>query len=99
MFQNIRIGVIVQLKKQDAPIIISVHCMNHWTNMVVQTFYKLGIVWKIEVVLQSLYVYFSHSLKRFHVFVELTNIGETWGQHNLGKIKTHGISMVFQLPN
>jgi hypothetical protein len=76
---------------------ISVHCMNHCTNMVVQTFYKLGIMWKIEDVLQSLYVYFSHSLKRFHEFVELANIGETWGHHNLGKIKTHGISMVFPI--
>jgi len=95
VFQSIRICMIVQLKEQDAPFIISVHCMNHCTNMVVQTFYKLGIVWKIEVMLQSLCVYFSHSLKRLHEFVELANIGETWGQHNLGKIKTHGVSMVF----
>jgi len=44
VFQSIRICMIVQLKEQDAPFIISVHCMNHCTNMVVQTFYKLGIV-------------------------------------------------------
>ncbi len=44
VFQSIKIGVIVQLKEQDASFMISVHCMNHCTNMVVQTFYKLGIM-------------------------------------------------------
>jgi hypothetical protein len=39
VFQNIKTRVIVQLKEQDAPFIISVHCMNHCTDTVVQTFY------------------------------------------------------------
>jgi hypothetical protein len=44
-----------------------------------QTFSKLAIVRKIEDVLQNLYAYFSHSLKRILKLVELSNIMETKG--------------------
>jgi hypothetical protein len=43
---------------------INMHCMNHHTNLVVQTISKLGIVGKNEDVLQSLYASFSHIPKR-----------------------------------
>jgi hypothetical protein len=53
------------MKEENAPFMIGVHCMNHHTNFEIQTFYKMGIVEKIEnIVLQSLYAYFSHNLKR-----------------------------------
>jgi hypothetical protein len=35
VFSGIRIGVIVQLKEDNAPFIISVHCISHNTNLVV----------------------------------------------------------------
>jgi hypothetical protein len=53
--------------------------MSHHTNLVVQILSKLAIVGKIEDVLQSLYAYFSHSLKRTQEFVELFNIVEIGG--------------------
>jgi hypothetical protein len=40
---------------------IGVHCMNHDTNLVIQTLSRMGIVRKIEDVLENLYTYFSHS--------------------------------------
>jgi hypothetical protein len=56
---------------------INVHCMNHCTNLVVQTFFKLGIVGKIEDVLKWLYAFFFQNPKIIHEYVELINIVET----------------------
>ncbi len=42
---------------------IGVHCMNHHTNLTIQILSQIGIVRKIEDVLQSLYAYFFQSLK------------------------------------
>jgi hypothetical protein len=49
--------------------------MNHRTNLVVQTIFKLGIVDKFEDVLQSLYANFSHNPKRIQ---ELLNWLTLW---------------------
>jgi hypothetical protein len=38
VFSGIRIGVIVQLREDNAPFMISVHCISHYTNLIVQTF-------------------------------------------------------------
>jgi hypothetical protein len=59
--KDIRTNVIVQLKNQNPPFMIDVHCMNYHINLIVQTFSKLGIVEKIESMLQNLYAYFSHT--------------------------------------
>jgi len=72
--------VTIQLKEENAPFMIGVHCMSHGTNLAVQTLFKMGIVRKIEDVLQSLYTYFSHSPKKTQKFVDLVDIVETWGQ-------------------
>lgn len=53
---------------------IGVHCMSHCTNLTVQTFFRMGIVRKIENVLQSLYAYFFRSPKRTQEFVDLVDI-------------------------
>jgi len=68
--------------------------MNQHTILVVQTLLKLAIIGKIENVLQSLYAYFSHSLKRTQKFVKMANIVETGGQHILKNIKTRWNSML-----
>ncbi len=51
VFQGIRIGVIVQSKEDNAPVMISVHCISHHTYLTIQFFFKMGIVKKIENVL------------------------------------------------
>ncbi len=53
--------------------------MSHSTNLIVQFFSKLGIVRKIEDVLQSLYACYSHNPKKTQEFVDLANIVEIGG--------------------
>jgi hypothetical protein len=48
VFQGIKIGVIVQLKEDNAPFMISVHYISHYTNLIIQTLFKMCIVRKIE---------------------------------------------------
>ncbi len=58
-----KIGVIVQLKDKHAPFAIGVRCMAHMCNLVVQTFSSLSLFVKIEVLLQSMFVYFLTLLR------------------------------------
>jgi hypothetical protein len=48
----------------------------------------MGIVRKIEDVLQSLYAYFSHNLKKPKNLVDFVDIVEIGGQQILRNIKT-----------
>jgi hypothetical protein len=66
-------------RKENVPFMIGVHYMTHRTNLVIQTLSQMGIVRKIEDVLQNLYAYFFHSLKRTQEFVDLVDIVETKG--------------------
>jgi hypothetical protein len=68
------------LKEQNVTFLIGVHCMNI-TPIVVQTLFIMGIMGKIENVLQSFYDYFFHRPKRTQEFVELANMVETKGDH------------------
>ncbi len=52
------------------------------------------IVKNIKDVLQSLYVYFFHSLKKTQKFVDLVDIMEIRGKQILKNIKTHWISIL-----
>jgi len=36
------------MKEENAPFMISVHCMNRHTNFEIQTFYKMGIGEKLK---------------------------------------------------
>ncbi len=56
-----------------------------------QTFLKLTILGKIEVVLQSLYAYFSHSPKRIQEFAELANMWKLRDNEFSGTLKLNGL--------
>ncbi len=73
---------------------INVHWMNHHTNIVIQTLFKMSIVKKIENVPQSLNAYFFHSPKITQEFVDLVDIVEIRGKKILKNIKIHWISML-----
>lgn len=47
-FQGLKFGVIIQIQRQYSPFVTGVHCMAHWTNLVVQTFSNLPLVFHIE---------------------------------------------------
>ncbi len=52
----------------------------HHTNLVIQTIFKLGVMEKVEYVLQNLYVYFSHNPQKTQKFIELIGIVEMKGE-------------------
>jgi hypothetical protein len=52
----------------------------HHTTIVIQTIFKLSVMENVEYMLQNLYVYFSHNLKKTQKFIELVGIVETKGQ-------------------
>jgi hypothetical protein len=63
---------------------LGVHYMVHRTNLVVQTLSHLQMVSKIECLFQTLYNYFSKSLKRHLKFMKLAKLMETKGAKILG---------------
>jgi hypothetical protein len=94
VFQGIRIGVITQIREQTTPYLINAHCVAHQTNLVVLVLSKLSLVVCIGGMLQSLYTFFFHILKKVLEFVTLAKILETNGLKLLCNIKTHWISML-----
>jgi hypothetical protein len=64
MFQGYRSNIIQQLKEQDAPFMLGVHCMTHCTNLAVEPLSNLHVVAKLETICQTLYIYFSMSSKK-----------------------------------
>jgi hypothetical protein len=78
VFQGCPTSVTFQLKEKFAPCMMVQHCMAHQTNLIVQVLLNLPMVAKLEDLLQSLYFYFSNSLKHqleFHF--KLAEIMET----------------------
>lgn len=80
VFKNAKIGVIVQMKKIVTPFMIGVLCFVHQTKLVMLVLLKFSLVAWLEVLLQAMHVFFSHSFKKFlefqklcHVFTEKQN--------------------------
>jgi hypothetical protein len=79
MFQGCRTGVTQQLKDQDTPFCLGVHCMAHRTNLAVEPLSNLPVVSKLESLCQALYTYFTMSSKKHLEFQRLADIVETEG--------------------
>jgi hypothetical protein len=56
-------GVSQQFKEKTTPFVTRVHCFAHKTNLVVITLSNVPLVHRFELLLQSLYAFFAHSLK------------------------------------
>jgi hypothetical protein len=50
--------------EKHAPFMQVVHCVAHWTNLVVPSLSKLLFVSKIEVLLQFVYTFYSTSFEQ-----------------------------------
>jgi hypothetical protein len=95
VFQGVRIGVAIQLKNQNAPFMISVHCTSHCINLAVKLFPSLALWEKLKMCYRTfLYTYFSRNPKRTQEFIELANIMEIGNQWILKNIKTCWIPML-----
>jgi hypothetical protein len=65
--------------------------MAHRCNLVMQSFFSLLVVAKIEGLLQGMYVYFSHSPKRQLGHVKLIKVLQTKGLKILHNVKHNGL--------
>ncbi len=54
----------------------NIHCMAHQSNLVIQAFYKLNMVYNLENIVQTLYAYFNKSPKRHLELIKLVEIME-----------------------
>ena len=86
-FQGYRFGII-QLKDQDAPFVLGVHCMAHHTNLAEEPLSNLHVVSKLEILCHALYSYFSMSSKKHLKSHKLVDIVETKGLQILRNVKT-----------
>jgi hypothetical protein len=64
--------------------------MTHQTNFVVQAFFKLNMVCRLENLIQALYAHFSNSPKRHLEFSKLVKITITYGNKILKMSKQGG---------
>ncbi len=79
VFQGHRMGVTMQFKKVVAPFLNGVHYFTHKMNLAMIILSNLPLVHRLEGVLQSLFVFFVHSLKKFLDFHKLANLINTKG--------------------
>jgi hypothetical protein len=63
VFQGVKNDVTTQLKEKFTPYMLGEHCVAHRTNLIIQTLSKPPLVSVIEMMLQSIYTYYSLSLK------------------------------------
>ncbi len=64
MFQGGKIKVTKQIKDSWAPFSMGVHCVAHYTNLVVKSLGDLTLIVKIEGFMLNMYDYFNHSPTR-----------------------------------
>ncbi len=68
VFQVVRVGVTMQMKKNVAPFLMGIHYFVHRTNLAMLVLSKLSLVVQLEALLHDLYGFFSHSPKKFLEF-------------------------------
>jgi hypothetical protein len=68
VFQGHQIGVTMEFKEVVAPFMNGTLCFAHKTNLAMIILSNLPFVHQLEGVLQNLYVFFTHSLKKFLEF-------------------------------
>jgi hypothetical protein len=94
VFQGHKSRVTLQFKEKVAHFLTWIHCFIHKTNFIVITLLNVPMVHWLKLLLQSLYVFFAHSLKKFAKFQKFTNLLQTKGNKLLCNVKTQWISML-----
>jgi hypothetical protein len=67
-------GIIVLMRIEQAPYLISILCLAHKNSLVVQSLSTMPMVSKLEDLLQTLYGYFFSFRKRCFEFTKLVEI-------------------------
>jgi len=94
IFQGHRTCMTRYIKNKVAPFITRMHCFAHRTNMVVITLLNVPLLHQLEGILQNIYVFYPHNLKKFVEFQKLANLLNTKDNKILWNVKTHWISML-----
>ncbi len=81
------------MKSCIAPFLIGVHYLAHQTNLAL-VLSKLPLVFRIKSMLQFLYSFFAHNLKKFLQFTKFVKTLETKGLKLLRNVNTQWISML-----
>jgi hypothetical protein len=77
-----------EFKKNVALFLSGDHCFVDKTNLAMITLFDLEFVHRLEVVLENLYAFFVHKLKKFLEFQELIDLINTKGNKLLRNVKT-----------
>jgi hypothetical protein len=88
VFTYVHNGVITQITKKATPFMFDVHCVAHWTNLIMQTLSMKPLMHKLEGLLQATYTYFSSSPKRHLEQCKLAQLLETKGNKLLHNVET-----------
>jgi len=87
VFQDHRTRVTQQFKEKTTPFITWVHCFAHKTKLVIIILSNVPLVHWLELFLESLYVFFAHSLKKFAEFQKLVDLLQMKGNKLLRNVK------------
>jgi hypothetical protein len=68
IFQGAKMGVTIQMKEIVAPFMIGIHYFVYLKDLAILVLLKFSLVFELEVLLQAMYVFFSHSPKKFLEF-------------------------------
>jgi hypothetical protein len=74
IFQDAKTGVITKMKKPIVPFMIEVYCFVQQTNLVMLVLLNFNLAAQLEMLLQAMYVFFFHSLKKFLEFQKLFDV-------------------------
>jgi hypothetical protein len=74
VFQGHKSKVTLQFKEKVTPFVTWVHCFTHNMNLIIITLLNVPMVHRLKLLLQSLYVFFVHSLKKFAEFQKFVNL-------------------------
>jgi hypothetical protein len=72
IFEGDQVSVTLWFKEKIVHFLIKVHYFVHKTNLVVVTLLELDIMCQLEGILQTLYVFFVHCLKKILEFHKLS---------------------------
>ncbi len=74
IFQGHKTRVTQQFKEKAAPFVTKVHCFAHTTNFTVITLLDVPLVYWLELFLQNIYAFSTHSLKKIAEFQKMVDL-------------------------
>jgi hypothetical protein len=74
VFESAKVGVTTYMKEIVVPFMIKIHSFVHQMNLAMLVLSILSLVTWLEVLLQAMYVFFLHLIKKFLEFQKLCDV-------------------------